>query len=278
MPTALRSTFRLLSVNTVRLFIHVHVFCVRVLPDRCDPCPAHLREFFLEDPVNDKLHFEMLVQGQVKRNTQGTVYFGLEIPGERLGLSFFFQGVLSVLLKVGASVIPGLHYDWGSKDASDEDAQAPHCVFPLSTLQQKLIITPQSHCAPPMGAKSFPMFIHNTPLSPRMQLTVDNVYSFSIRSKSLDFASWKAVDVRGFGDFDLQSVWGDRPLQFVAYELEDGANNHLHSARAGQSEGDTGAEEEAPTVEHRRKLKKYLFRIDVSKDTLFQKNESQKCR
>ena len=68
---------------------------------------------------------------------------------------------------------------------------------------------------------------HRSSLSFESELSSSQLYTFAFYSDQLDMARWKAVNVPGVKEIELQSVWLDHPLTLLAYTLinEDGPHS-----------------------------------------------------
>ena len=72
---------------------------------------------------------------------------------------------------------------------------------------------------------------HRSALSFDSEFDAAHLYTFAFYSDQLDLARWKAVNVPGVSEIDLQSVWLHHPLTLLAYTLVDKDGAHSHSNR-----------------------------------------------
>ena len=110
----------------------------------------------------------------------------------------------------------------------------PLIAFPLVSAMDTVLSTPLSEAAtaPTVGWQRLPMSgSHRSSLSFESGFDPSRLYTLAFYSEQLDLARWKAVNVPGLSELDLQSVWLHHPLTLLAYTLVDTDGPHSQHNR-----------------------------------------------
>jgi hypothetical protein len=160
-----------------------------------------------------KRTFELAVQGKFRRPTRGVVYLGAEMDGTMERVGVFKRAICKFLLGVISNVVTEMHWSFGDAE------QLAHICMPLSQSADRLIRTPPGQQPPVHGIDMFPGTVdkRNNPVD--MKFDVESTYSMAWYSGNVDIARWKAVNIPGSRDVDLEAFWQELPFRLTAYEL-----------------------------------------------------------
>ncbi|RHY35219.1 hypothetical protein DYB32_000285 [Aphanomyces invadans] len=183
--------------------------------------------------------FWIQLQGKFKKQPQGTVYVGGEIPN-KMKLGFFTKGLCRVLLSVINCLVVGLHNSFGRLYPGDvallDDEELPHLAFPLHSSVDEFICTPAGEEPPALGSDGF-LETREERAKRRSgkypyEFNTADTYSFSFFNFYLDFENWKVVNAPGVPDINLSQFWGSMPMRIVSYSLaQPGSQRHTRGLK-----------------------------------------------
>ncbi|RHY72352.1 hypothetical protein DYB34_001705 [Aphanomyces astaci] len=182
--------------------------------------------------------FWIQLQGKFKKQPQGIVYVGGEIPN-KMKLGFFAKGLCRVLLSVINCLVVGLHNSFGRLYPGDvaavDDEELPHLAFPLHSSVDEFICTPAGEDPPALGADGFMETreerAHRRSGKHPYEFNTHDTYSFSFFNFYLDFENWKVVNAPGVPDIHLAQFWGNMPLRIVSYSLAQPSPRHTRALK-----------------------------------------------
>lgn len=171
----------------------------------------------------DKNVFELQVQGRFKRvPSSGFMYLGGEIT-KKMELGLLTKGFASSLLQFCKTFNASIHHSYGD----NANIELPHIVGPFWSMVDRVVITPPGE-TPPSFITGFPESLESrmarragSPMvSVKPELSLDNIYSFSFKTKYVDLESWSIINIPFMKEFKLQTFWSDADLRFIAYFID----------------------------------------------------------
>ena len=146
----------------------------------------------------------MQVQGRFKKVPEGELFMGAEIT-RKMELGLFTKGICSSILQIVRAVNPYLHHSFGD----NKDFELPHIVGPMWSLFDRLEITPPGGTIPTLGGLLSEDAGHRSQRRKtpnfRVDVNVEDTYSMSFKTSSLELVDWTIVKVPVMGEMDLHT-------------------------------------------------------------------------
>ena len=146
----------------------------------------------------------MQVQGKFKKVPEGELFMGAEIT-RKMELGLFTKGICSSILQIVRAVNPYLHHSFGD----NKDFELPHIVGPMWSLFDRLEITPPGGTIPTLGGLLSEDAGHRSQRRKtpnfRVDVNVEDTYSMSFKTSSLELVDWTIVKVPVMGEMDLHT-------------------------------------------------------------------------
>ena len=148
--------------------------------------------------------FDMQVQGKFKKVPEGELFMGAEIT-RKMELGLFTKGICSSILQIVRAVNPYLHHSFGD----NKDFELPHIVGPMWSLFDRLEITPPGGTIPILGGLLNEDSGHRSKRRKipnyRVDVNLEDTYSMSFKTSSLELVDWTIVKVPVMGEMDLHT-------------------------------------------------------------------------
>ncbi|OQR92544.1 hypothetical protein ACHHYP_03524 [Achlya hypogyna] len=199
---------------------------VAPVPFENDLFRGHVYFLVKTEPPNPMWHhlfdkrkrmFWIQVQGQFKKQPEGVVYLGGELPGS-ITLGFFTRSLASVIMSIIQTLVKAVHYAFG--DAHE----LPHCVFPLYQSVDEMVITPAGTSPPTLGQEAFGetkaehLARMKTPFGTE-RYDLEATYTFHFHTMYVDLTQWKIINLPGMKDVQLTTFFETHPLRLVCYDV-----------------------------------------------------------
>ena len=148
--------------------------------------------------------FDIQVQGKFKKVPDGQLFMGAEIT-KKMELGLFTKGICGSILQIVRAVNPYLHHSFGD----NKDYELPHIVGPMWSLFDRLEITPPGKPVPELGGiinedSSSRSKRRKTP-NFRVDVNIEDTFSMSFKTSSLELVDWMIVRVPVMGEMDLHT-------------------------------------------------------------------------
>jgi hypothetical protein len=166
------------------------------------------------------------VQGQFKRQPQGTVFAGAEIS-QHMKLGLIGRSLAQLLLKLCESFVGTIHYSFG------DGQESPHIVAPAIKMFERIVITPPGQTPPPMhepfeeSADSIAQRKRTKDVKSWINTT--DTFSLSWYSMNVDLPTWRLVGLPMAKNIDLKTFWNDSLLRICMYEEVGNETKHLNN-------------------------------------------------
>ncbi|DAZ93788.1 TPA: hypothetical protein N0F65_009910 [Lagenidium giganteum] len=187
-----------------------------------------------EDPRHTHLFagrrrmFWIQVQGQFKRQPQGTVFLGGELPA-RVATGFFTRSIALVIMGIIKKLVRGVHFSFGDS----RRGEVPHVAFPLFQSVDQFVATRAGEQPPTLGTDDFGESDEarkqrrSTPLG-QENYEVGVTYSFHFHTMYVDLTTWTTKNLPGMSDMDLATFFDSLPLRLSAYDIDTAAATSDH--------------------------------------------------
>ena len=163
------------------------------------------------------------MQGQFKRLPQGEIYMGAYVSN-KMELGLITRSLAKAALSYVGARVTNMHYSFGDADQTDPAFQLPHCVSPMFTTFDKIIVTPPGGTPPKISDPfeedpEFRKIRMNWHRIKDANIKLDNTYSFSSNTQNIDLITWTLTNFPMIRALDIRTLAGESSMFLAAYEL-----------------------------------------------------------
>jgi len=142
----------------------------------------------------------------------------------KMELGLITRSIAKAALSYVGARVTNMHYSFGDADPSDSAFQLPHCVSPMFTTFDKIIVTPPGGTPPKISDPfeedpEFRKVRMNWHRIKDANIKLDNIYSFSSNTQNIDLVTWTLTNFPMVRALDIRTLAGESSMFLAAYEV-----------------------------------------------------------